>query len=91
MKAGAEQVGAATIESVPCYSIAKPLIRKDPIRSTARVFSFVTFNIRYGTLTGLYLMDTTAIPLYQIGVLPGLSVLAYTIALGVIRSHRNHA
>ncbi|WP_157649913.1 hypothetical protein [Burkholderia ubonensis] len=65
--------------------------RKDPIPSTARVLSFVASNIRYGTPTGLYLMDTTAIPLHQIGVLPGLSVLAYTIALGVIRSHRNHA
>ncbi|PCE29370.1 hypothetical protein [Burkholderia ubonensis] len=62
------------------------------------VFSFLAVRMRTSTFTGL--ADATGIsvalpladiPLYQIGVLPGLGVLAYTIALDVIRPHRNHA
>lgn len=82
MKAGAEQVGAATFVSVPCHSIAKPLIRKDPIPSTARVFSFVTSNIRYGTPTGLYLI------IEQVHAKPGMPSFGNTIGPSITQIYR---
>ncbi|WP_157643735.1 hypothetical protein [Burkholderia ubonensis] len=93
-------IGLAVCERLALSAVAAANARTwlAVIAIAAPVFSFPAVRMHASTFIGM--MDTigisvalplAAIPLYQIGVLPGLGVLAYAIALGVVRLHRNHA